>query len=121
MSAPILVLEDDETLSQMLVFLLEHNGFQVRAAATLREARRLANELRPVLMVIDVRLPDGNGLDLLESLRGDPATSGLKAVVMSTEDSKALKTRAQALGAVAFWHKPFEIKDLVAQVKSVAA
>ncbi|MBI4060440.1 MAG: response regulator transcription factor [Elusimicrobia bacterium] len=121
MSARILVLEDDDALSQMLVFLLEHHGFEVRAVPTIGAARSLATQFLPALMVIDVRVPDGNGLDLLESLRSDPATKSMKAIVMSTENSHAIKTRAQALGALAFWHKPFAIKELAEQVKSAVA
>ena len=118
MSARILILEDDETLSSMLLFLLEHQGFEVKAVATLHEAYALLTPFQPALVVIDVRVRDGNGLDLLESLRNDPAAKGIKAIVMSTENSKTFKSRAHALGAIHFWHKPFEIKDFVTQVKS---
>ena len=121
MSARVLVLEDDETLARMLAFLLEHQGLKPELAGTIEEARGAAGRELPALMIIDVRLPDGNGLDLLEELRRAPATAALKAIVMSTENNKSLRARAEALGVLAYWHKPFDIYGLAAQVRAALA
>ncbi|MBI4060439.1 MAG: response regulator [Elusimicrobia bacterium] len=109
----ILLIEDDEVFSRMLVFLLEHHGFRVKVAGTLQEGRRQAEEFQPALLLLDVWLPDGNGLDLLETMRNDPAMKGLKVIGMSTEHSKALRERAQSLGVLEFWSKPLEINVVV--------
>lgn len=121
MSARVLILEDDLVLAEMFVYLLESSGFEVKKAATAGEALALAPAFLPKIMLVDISLPDGNGLDVLESLRKDARLSGLRAFVMSTQKSRAYRERAAELGALAYWAKPFEPQALVADVEKAAA
>jgi len=66
--APILLVEDDPSVRRSLVAFLEDHGYQTRSAATLRDARLALRDGYPRLCLLDLNLPDGNGLDLLRDL-----------------------------------------------------
>lgn len=121
MKARVLVLEDDRVLAEMIEYLLESSGFEVKIAATTAEALSLGPAFQPKIMLVDITLPDGNGLDVLEQFRKDARLSGLRAFVMSTQRLKASRERAEALGALAYWAKPFEPTALVADVEKAAS
>ena len=121
MSARILILEDDAVLSEMLRYLLETKGFQVKTAASGQDALALASEFKPRVLLLDIMLPDGNGLDFLEKLRLDAAQAALRVFVMSTVKSKSMRERAESLGALVYVAKPFEPHAFVAQIEKAAA
>lgn len=121
MKTRVLVLEDDLVLAEMIEYLLADNGFEVRKAATAENGLALAPIFRPQIMLIDISLPDGDGLDVLERLRNDPRLSNLRAFIVSSYKSKATRVRAETLGALSYWTKPFESQALLAVVQEAAA
>lgn len=79
----VLVVEDDGDLAELLRLILERDGYRVACAFSTDEARRLARELPPAVILLDVGLPDGNGLVLLEQLRAEAPLASVPAVVLS--------------------------------------
>ena len=71
----ILVVDDDAGQAQALSYRLSQQGFRVDTAATMSEGRELAIRSRPDLMLLDIGLPDGNGLDLCRELNDSAMTS----------------------------------------------
>ena len=116
----ILVVEDEAVNRALLRAVL---GSSLRAAigpaelseaATLAEARRLIRDSLPDVLILDVRLPDGSGLDLARELP-QPGTPGRpKVVIMSASVLPSDRAAAEASGSDAFLGKPFNPKDLVA-------
>ena len=102
---PVLVVDDDARLRKRLVALLRQEEAEVREAGSLAEAREILAGADPDLVLLDVRLPDGSGLELLES-RAFPAAAAV--VVMTAEGGIDTVVAALRLGAADYLAKPFD-------------
>jgi DNA-binding response OmpR family regulator len=116
----VLVVEDDNMISKLLSIVLEHHGFEVKVADDYASAATAVQEDEPALILLDLMLPDGNGLDLLRWVRNELGRS-VPVVVLTAfrQEDKAL--RAFELGANDFISKPFRPRELVARVQRVLA
>jgi two-component system, OmpR family, response regulator len=114
----VLVVEDDSSIAELLKIVLERQGFIVKIAGTCEMATKALEDGLPDLMLLDLMLPDGHGLDLLRWLRDDLG-SALPVVVLTAfrQEEKAL--RAFELGAADFISKPFRPRELVARIQRV--
>lgn len=116
-SAPrILFVDDDAAFVQRASAALGKVGCFVQAAATAEQGLRLAQKLRPDLMILDRLLPDGDGFDLLAKLREDPRLKETPVVFCTVRKERQLGLR---LGAADFWIKPIEPADLLARVAAL--
>jgi DNA-binding response OmpR family regulator len=116
MSTTILVVDDDETLGQILCRVLERRGYSVCRAQTASEAVRVAQECRPSLALLDLCLPDGNGLRLGSDLRRQ--MPGLALLLMT---AYPLRLREHPAGAEIFaqlLRKPLNLKELHAAIEA---
>jgi two-component system phosphate regulon response regulator PhoB len=113
----VLIVEDDDSTRMLLHRILQVEGFEVRATATSREARDAVAELCPALVLLDLQLPDGDGLALLEDLRRD--RPDLACIVVSGRDEEASRVLGLRLGADDYVVKPFSSGELLARVESV--
>jgi two-component system KDP operon response regulator KdpE len=113
--ANILVVEDDVSLLRSLVMTLKAAGYNAVAAATLAEARRLRAHHRSSAILLDLGLPDGDGLDFVEEVRLGGLTP---IVVLTARDGEALKVRALDAGADDYVTKPFGIDELLARLRA---
>jgi two-component system response regulator RegA len=110
--ALLLVVEDDEALRGRLVRAFEQRGFEVRAAATADAARSSVAEETPELVVLDLRVGDDNGLDLIPVLKeADPAT---RIVVLTGYGSIATALEAVRRGATHYLTKPADADEILA-------
>jgi len=115
MKETLLIIEDSESLRELLkAHLLDHSrdrdAFTVETAATFAEARQILQRIHPALILCDMRLPDGNGVDLLPELK---RLSGQAPVVIMTAHSDMESTiRAMKNGAFDYLPKPFSPKEV---------
>src|ERR1035438_6100882 len=79
----ILVVDDDAEVRWATVRILEEAGFQVLSGGTAAEALELTHRHRPALVLLDVVLPDGSGVDVARELKRDPALAGVFVVLVS--------------------------------------
>lgn len=108
----LLLVEDDERLRERLARAFTTRGYDVRQAGDLAEARALIAEETPELVVLDLRMPGGYGLDLIpELLAADPAT---KIVVLTGYGSVATAIDAVHMGAVHYLTKPADADEILA-------
>ncbi len=115
----LLLLEDDPAIAEAVRFALEREGFAVRHFAWLHEARaQLLREL-PELMILDVGLPDGNGLDLCRELRAEARTRHLPVLMLSARSEEMDRVLGLELGADDYLGKPFSPRELVARVRAL--
>lgn len=105
----ILLIEDEDSIRTALVRAFERDGHAVRAAACLAEARTLLTAATPELVVSDLKLPDGDGLDLVGQL-------GVPFIMLSGYATYDDAVRALRNGAVDFFTKPVAIKDIRAAI-----
>lgn len=108
----VLLVEDDELFRVRLMRALVARGYDVRAAADAAEARRMATEESPEFAVVDLRLPDASGLDVVRALHlVDPATA---IVVLTGYGSIATAIEAVRIGATYYVQKPADADDVLA-------
>lgn len=111
----ILICDDEPSLRELMRVALE-GSYQFAEAEDAAEALRLTKELRPDVLLLDVMLPGGSGLDLLQTIRADPDLSPTRIVVVSAWASAQDRRRAEEAGADAFVPKPFAPEQLVTVV-----
>lgn len=109
-AADVLAIDDDTDFLAILSETLGKHGFNVRTATTAAEGLAAARERTPLLIVLDIRLPDRDGLDLLQELREDDATRRTPILVASVVDERLEGLR---LGAVEYLVKPIDRGRLV--------
>lgn len=106
----ILVVDDNTMLLSKIVRSLIRANRKVRSATSLTEAREVLNRETPEVLCLDLQLPDGSGMDLLEEIRAEGKQ--LPVIIISGHYSEANKQRAEQLGVSAFFSKPFVLQDL---------
>lgn len=108
----VLVVDDDDLLRQQLGRALERRELEVRTASGFTEAKQMIEEDSPELAVVDLKMPDGSGLQLVELLhRVDPTT---KIVVLTGYGSIATAIDAVRLGATYYLQKPADADEVLA-------
>jgi DNA-binding response OmpR family regulator len=112
----VLVVDDEPKIVQLARDYLEHAGFAVVTAADGRAALDEVRRRRPDLVVLDLGLPQLDGLDVTRSIRGD---SNLPIIMLTARDDEVDKLVGLELGADDYLTKPFSPRELVARVKAV--
>ncbi len=106
----ILVVEDNEAVTRAFSRYLAGRPYQVIGAATCAEALRLAKELRPSAITLDIMMPGQDGWETLQALKNDPHTQHIPVIICSAVGDPDL---ADSLGAAAYLHKPVSQVDLL--------
>ncbi|WP_169306824.1 response regulator transcription factor [Pedobacter polaris] len=111
----VYVVEDDGDISEMIVLLLSNADLEVSASATLSDFRELLDSQLPDLIVMDVMLPDGNGMDECRELKESSSLKHIPLLLMSAHaQSHLVISECPADGFIA---KPFDIYDFIDRVK----
>lgn len=113
--ATVLIVEDDPALSRSLAMTLKAAGYGVVDAKTLADARRARAHYKPHAILLDLGLPDGDGLDFIQEVRALDLTP---IVVLTARDAEALKVRALDAGADDYVTKPFGLDELLARLRA---
>jgi len=110
-NALILIVEDDEKNMKLMRHLLQFQGYRTLEAMTAGAGIALAKEHRPDLILMDIQLPDFDGITALQRLRADPATQHIKVMAVSASVMPEDRTRVLAAGFDAFQGKPVKITE----------
>ena len=113
----ILVVEDEAALRQTLVDTLRQGGYTVEIAATYAQAHEKIKLYQYDCVVVDLTLPDGNGLELVRSLKADNSTAGV--LIISARAALDDRLTGLELGADDYLVKPFHLSELNARLKSI--
>ena len=111
----ILIIEDDEHINNLVATLLEANGYQALSAYSCEDGMMMYASHRPDLVVLDLGLPDQDGMTFLKRLRKDSLTP---VIVLSARSDEKDKVEALDMGANDYVTKPFNPLELVARAKS---
>lgn len=117
----ILVVDDNALNAKLLRLALEAQGYAVRVAASAAAARAAVASARPALVLLDVQLPDGDGLAVLREMRADATLAQLPVMVVSAFAAGEDLDRAYAAGADAFVPKPVNVRSLLRILASLVA
>jgi two-component system response regulator RegA len=112
LACSLLLVDDDEVFRQRLARAFRDRGWEVREAADLDGALRVAEDDTPEFVVVDLRLPDGSGLEIVRRLKALDATTAI--VVLTGYGSIATALDALRLGAAHYLTKPADIDDIIA-------
>ncbi len=112
----ILIVDDEPAVADVLAFALRKGGFGVQIVGTLALARRELLARPPALVVLDLGLPDGDGLELCRELR---ERSGLPVLVLTCRDEEVDRVLGLEQGADDYVVKPFSPREVVARVRTI--
>jgi len=115
----ILVVDDEPEAVELLEFNLKQAGFDVLSAADGAQALRKARSALPNLIVLDLMIPEIDGLEVCKMLRRDPATAGIPIIMLTAKAAEMDRIVGLELGAEDYITKPFSPRELVLRVKKV--
>lgn len=116
MEGVIVLLEDEESVNRGVSFTLERAGYQVYACGSICEAQRALETYRPQMLICDLTLPDGNGLDFIEKVR--KVRSDLYILCLTALDNETDYVRGYGAGADDYVAKPFSLSVLTLKVQA---
>jgi two-component system alkaline phosphatase synthesis response regulator PhoP len=114
----ILLIEDDADLFALLQYNLEKEGFRLVGSLTGKGAIELIRRERPDLILLDIMLPDSNGLEICKSIRGDPEVAATPVIFLTARASEMDRILGLELGANDYVVKPFSVRELIARIRN---
>lgn len=115
----ILVIEDEPDIRKTLEYNLAREGFIVSTAGSLKKAKNILENPNFSLILLDLMLPDGSGLDLCRELKSNPALKEIPIIILTAKDDEVDKVVGFELGADDYVTKPFSVRELILRVKAV--
>jgi DNA-binding response OmpR family regulator len=113
----ILIIDDEEAAAEVLAMGLQKQGFRTLTASSGTAGLALAQSHHPDLVILDICLPDLNGLAVCESLADSPATCTIPVIIISGLGETDIVRRARAAGCHYFLHKPYDPNVLLLAVR----
>ena len=113
----ILLIEDDTDLFALLRYNLEKEGFSLAGQHTGKGAIELCRQQRPDLILLDIMLPDSDGLDICKGIRKDPDLAAIPVIFLTARASETDRIVGLELGANDYVVKPFFVRELIARIK----
>ena len=113
----VLVVDDDPEIVTFLSTLLELEGIESSVATSAAAALEQLQQGAPDLVLLDIAMPDRDGIDLCKELKSDPRTAEVPVFVVSARPGKDVVERALAAGAEEFIRKPFENAELISRIR----
>jgi len=115
----ILVIEDEPDIRKNLEYNLAREGFSVIGAASISEAESNLSVQTFNLILLDLMLPDGSGLDLCKKIKADSKTESIPIIILTAKDDEVDKVVGFEIGADDYVTKPFSVRELILRVKAV--
>ena len=115
----ILVIEDEPDIRKTLEYNLAREGFIVSTAGSLKKAKNILENPNFSLILLDLMLPDGSGLDLCRELKSNSALKEIPIIILTAKDDEVDKVVGFELGADDYVTKPFSVRELILRVKAV--
>ena len=119
MSQKILIIEDEPDIRKTLEYNISREGYEVACASSLSEGRQKLESASFSLLLLDLMLPDGSGLDLCRELKQDKSLSSMPVIILTAKDDEVDKVVGFELGADDYVTKPFSVRELILRVKAV--
>lgn len=115
----IYILEDDRNIQEIESYALKNSGYQTEGFESARDFYKKIAEKVPNLVLLDIMLPDADGLDVLRKLRAMPETKKLPIILVTAKTSEIDKVKGLDVGADDYITKPFGIMELISRVKAL--
>lgn len=115
------MIDDDAAITMALTVRLSALGYEVISSQNGISGLEAAQEKRPDVILLDIRLPDVDGFDVNRRLKAMPGLAGVPVVVLSAHAQETTRQKALAAGVKYFLAKPYEAAQLVAAIEAVTA
>lgn len=115
----ILVVDDEEHILELIAYNLSANGFDVFTATSIKESDKVLEKEQVDLMLLDVMLPDIDGMTALKKYRNDARTKDMPIIMITAKGEEIDKVIGLELGADDYITKPFSVREVVARVNAV--
>ena len=119
MSQRILIIEDEPDIRKTLEYNISREGYKVLSASSLSEGKEQINSSDFSLILLDLMLPDGSGLDLCREIKSDKDKSSTPIIILTAKDDEVDKVVGFELGADDYVTKPFSVRELILRIKAV--
>jgi two-component system response regulator MprA len=118
-SKMVLVIDDDNNITELIRLGLKYEGFQVESSQTGEEGLVAAQRLNPALIILDILLPDLDGLEVCSRLRSNPTTRDIPILMLTSKDDVRDRVTGLQQGADDYLVKPFDFDELVARIRAI--
>ena len=115
----ILIADDNEHVRESLASILEDEGYALWIAKDGAEALRKTREVSPDILILDVMMPEMNGYEVCQTIKGDPDLKKTFVLMLSAKGQETERERGKEVGADEYFVKPFNPSELVARIKNV--
>src|SRR5690606_5041402 len=119
MKPRILLIEDDLSLTELIRYNLEQEGFEVATAGDGEEGLIMATETPPDLILLDWMLPNLPGIEICRRLRRNPETANVPVIMLTARSEEADRIRGLDTGADDYVTKPFSPRELIARIHAI--
>ncbi len=117
--AVVFIVEDDEDINELLVYNLKKEGFKVKSFINSVDALEALKKEKPDIILLDIMLPDIDGLEFCKIVRSDKNTAHIPIIMLTAKSTEIDKIVGLELGADDYITKPFSFRELVARIKAV--
>src|SRR5258708_37891241 len=115
----ILVVEDDRDISELITYNLEREGYEIACLYDGSQAVDFVHKRKPELIILDLMLPEVDGIEICRNLKNDPSTKHIPIVMLTAKSEEADVVVGLQMGADDYIPKPFSPKVLAARVKAI--
>ena len=117
--ALIYIVEDDQNIREIESFALKNSGYQIQDFSCAKDFYRALKDKTPDLAILDIMLPDEDGMEILQKLRRNPETRRLPIMMVTAKTTEMDRVKGLDLGADDYMSKPFGVMELISRVKAL--
>ena len=115
----IYIVEDDTDIRELETYALKNSGYDVQSFSESKSFFRACTTELPQLIILDVMLPDFDGLSVLEKIRQDAVTKSIPVILVTAKTSEMDKVKGLDMGADDYITKPFSVLELISRVRAI--
>lgn len=119
MAKSVLIVDDESYIVKSLSFVMKNAGFEAFSAGDGEEALQKLDEMVPDLVILDVMMPKLDGFEVCKAIRGNPAWSSIKIIMLTAKGRDSEREKGLALGADDYLTKPFSTRDILKRVQEM--
>ncbi len=119
MRKKILVVDDEDQILKLLTMRLKINNYEVVSAKDGYQCIQMAKEEKPDLILLDIKMPNGGGINAFDTLRNNIDTQIIPVIFITSYPSLKVKNKVTEMGASGFIAKPFDIEELLIKIRSL--
>jgi DNA-binding response OmpR family regulator len=117
MAKKILIVDDDQQIVLLLASRLKANKYEIAVAYDAIQAVAKAFSEKPDLILLDIKMPAGGGISVMDNLRNSAATSVIPVIVITAYPNPEIQQKVLEMGAVDFISKPFKAEDVLSRIR----